>query len=530
MGCPVGRGRAEVRRPGDNVHSHCFVSVSHLKVRTPGTPAANRDAVPCGRGEPAHRLGGMTYATVNPATGQTVREFPTATDAEVREVVERSHRAFGSWRSTPVPERAARMRALAELYRERKRELAALLTEEMGKPARQAVGEVLLVASIYEFYAENAERFMAGEKLEPSTGGDAEVVLEPTGSILGIMPWNYPYYQVARLAAPNLMLGNTVVLKHAPSVPQAALVQEQLFREAGFPEDVYRNVFATNEQIAEIVIPARTVQGVSLTGSERAGSAVAELAGRHLKKVVLELGGSDPFVVLDAEDLENTVKHAVLGRLGNTGQACTAAKRFIVVEEAYDRFVDAFAQAMDAVEPGDPTDRKTLLGPLSSVAARDGVAAQLQDAVEKGATVRAGGTPVDRPGAWMEATVLTDVTPQMRAYEEEIFGPVAVVHRVRDADEAVELANSSPFGLGGSVFAADVDAAREVASRIESGMVFVNEVTGTAPDLPFGGIKRSGVGRELGRFGIEEFANRKLIHAPRREEKLPLQDEEIVSP
>ncbi|MCD1145951.1 NAD-dependent succinate-semialdehyde dehydrogenase [Kocuria sp. LUK] len=458
----------------------------------------------------------MTYATVNPATGETVEEFPTATDAEVRDVIERSHRAHLSWRRTPLEERAGAVHRLAGLYRERKRELAALITEEMGKPVRQAVGEVLLVADIYDFYAEHAARFMAGERLEPSTGGDAVVVLEPVGTVLGIMPWNYPYYQVARLAAPNLMLGNTVVLKHAPSVPRSARVQEQLFREAGFPEDVYRNVFASDEQIAEIVIPAPTVRGVSLTGSERAGSAVAAVAGRHLKKVVLELGGSDPFVVLDAEDLDAVVERAVQGRLGNAGQACTAAKRFIVLEEAYEPFLEAFTAAMGAVEPGDPREKRTVLGPLSSVAARDGVMAQVEDAVAKGATVHTGGRRLDRPGAWMEATVLSGVTPRMRAWDEEIFGPVAVVHRVADADEAVELANGSPFGLGGSVHGADVEAARRVAERIESGMVFVNEHTGTAPDLPFGGIKRSGVGRELGRSGIEEFANKKLIHTPKR--------------
>lgn len=269
------------------------------------------------------------------------------------------------------------------------------------------------------------------------------------------------------------MLGNTVVLKHAQGVPQSALVLEQLFRDAGFPDDVYRNVFASNEQIAQIVIPAPTVQGVSLTGSERAGSAV--------------------------------------------------------VEDAYEQFVDAFAAAMDAVEPGDPTDRKTLLGPLSSVEARDGVAAQLEDAVAEGATVQAGGGTPDRPGAWLEATVLTGVTPQMRAFEEEIFGPVAVVHRVKDVGEAVQLANASPFGLGGSVFAADVDAAKQVAARIEFGMVLVNEVTGTAADLPLGGIQRSGVGQELGRFGIEEFANRKLIHTP-KENQPDVQLEEVIAP
>ena len=458
----------------------------------------------------------MAYATINPATGQTLKEFATTTDEDVRDIVERSAKEYASWRTTPVSERAELMHKLAGLYRERQDELARVITEEMGKPRTQAIGEVQIVAAIYDYYADNAEGFMQGRTLEPSTGGQARVVLDSTGPLLGIMPWNFPYYQVARFAAPNLMLGNTVILKHAGNVPQSALVQEELFHEAGFPRDAYINLFASNEQIAEIVIPHSAIQGVSLTGSERAGAAVAEVAGRNLKKVVLELGGSDPFIVLDDQNLERTVKHAVSGRMNNSGQACTNAKRFIVLDEAYDSFVEKFTSAVQAIEVGDPADKNTFVGPLSSVGARDQVMEQVQDAVDKGATVLAGGKKPDRDGAWMEATLLADVTPQMRAYAEEIFGPVAVVYKVKDADEAVELANSSPFGLGGSVFGADEEAALQVAERVDSGMVFVNAVTGTAPDLPFGGVKRSGVGRELGPFGIEEFANKKLLHTPRK--------------
>ncbi len=458
----------------------------------------------------------MAYATINPATGETVKTFETATDQQIRDAVARSAKEYTSWRTVPVAERARLMHAMAGLYRERQDELAALITEEMGKPLAQSVSEVQLVADIYDYYADNAEEFMKGRTLTPSTGGEARVVLDSTGVLLGIMPWNFPYYQVARFAAPNVMLGNTVLLKHAGNVPQAALVQEELFREAGFPEDVYINVFASNDQVAEIIIPDPAVQGVSLTGSERAGSAVAATAGKNLKKVVLELGGSDPFIVLDAENLERTVKQGVLGRMSNNGQACTNAKRFIVLEDAYDTFVENFTQAVQGVTPGDPMDQKTFLGPLCAVEARDEIMEQVQDAVDKGATVLAGGKKLNKPGAWMEATVLADVTPEMRAYAEEIFGPVAVVYKVKDADEAVELANSSPFGLGGSVFGSDEAAAVEVAQRVDSGMVYVNETTGTAPDLPFGGVKRSGVGRELGPFGIEEFANKKLIHTPKK--------------
>lgn len=460
--------------------------------------------------------GTMAYATINPATGETVKEFETASDQEVRDAVARSAEEYKSWRTVPVAERAAMMHRMAELYRERQDELAALITLEMGKPAKQAAGEVQIVAAIYDYYADNAEEFMKGRTLTPSTGGEARVVLDSTGVLLGIMPWNFPYYQVARFAAPNVMLGNTVILKHAGNVPQSALVQEQLFHEAGFPEDVYINVFASNEQIAEIIIPDPAVQGVSLTGSERAGASVAATAGKNLKKVVLELGGSDPFIVLDDSNVERTVKHAVSGRMNNSGQACTNSKRFIVLEDAYDTFVENFAQAVQGLTPGDPTDEKTFVGPVSTVGARDEIMEQVQDAVAKGATVLAGGGKPDKPGAWIEPTLLADVTPEMRAYAEEIFGPVAVVYKVKDVDEAVELANSSPFGLGGSVFGADEAAALEVAQRVDSGMVFVNAVTGTAPDLPFGGVKRSGVGRELGPFGIEEFANKKLIHTAKK--------------
>ncbi|MCT1801233.1 NAD-dependent succinate-semialdehyde dehydrogenase [Kocuria carniphila] len=456
----------------------------------------------------------MAYATVNPATGETVKEFPTATDQEIKDVVKRSGEAYKCWRNTPVSERAQLMHKMAELYRERKEELAKILTDEMGKPKAQAIGEVMIVAGIYDYYADNAEGFMEGRTLEPSTGGEARVVLDSTGSLLGIMPWNFPYYQVARFAAPNVMLGNTILLKHAGNVPQSAVVQEELFHEAGFPKDVYINIFASNDQIADIVIPDPAVQGVSLTGSERAGASVAATAGKNLKKVVLELGGSDPFIVLDDQNVERTVKNAVMGRMSNNGQACTNAKRFIVLEDAYESFVDKFAQAVQGIEPGDPSDDKTFLGPISTVGARDEIMEQVQDAIDKGASVLAGGKKIERDGAWMEATVLADVTPEMRAYAEEIFGPVAVVYKVKDADEAIELANSSPFGLGGSVFGADEAAALEIAKRVDSGMVFVNEVTGTAPDLPFGGVKRSGVGRELGPFGIEEFANKKLLHTP----------------
>ncbi len=382
---------------------------------------------------------------------------------------------------------------VADLYDERKTELAALITREMGKATADAVGEVEFVVDIYRYYAENGEALLADQPLDASTGGTAWVRKAPIGALLGIMPWNYPYYQVARFAGPNLMVGNTILLKHAPQCPESALAMEQIFREAGLPVDAYVNLFATNEQVAEMIADPR-VRGVSVTGSERAGTAVAAVAGQHLKKVVLELGGSDPFIVLDAPDLAKVVQDGVLARMENAGQACNAAKRFIVADALYDEFVERFTAEMAALTTGDPTDPATSYGPLVSEAAVDGLLAQIEDAVAKGATVRTGGKRPDRPGAFLEATVLTDVTPGMRAFHEELFGPVAVIYRVSDVDEAVTLANDSPFGLGGAVYTQDPALALEVANRLDTGMVWINEPEGGGADLPFGGTKRSGVG------------------------------------
>ena len=453
------------------------------------------------------------YKSVNPATGETLREFPEATDAEIANAVEAAHKAYAAWRDEPVETRAKVIARVAELYRERADELARLIALEMGKPLREAKGEVALSANIYEYYATRGPGFMADEHLDAAGGGTAVVRTLPVGALLGIMPWNYPYYQVARFAGPNLVLGNTVLLKHANSCPQSALAMEQIFADAGVPEGAYINLFATNEQAADIIADPR-IQGVSLTGSERAGSAVAEVAGRNLKKYVLELGGSDPFIVLDTQDLDATVKAAVAGRMGNAGQACNAAKRFIVMEDIYDEFVEKFTARMAGIEPGDPLDPETRFGPLSSQAAADGLVEQIRNAVEQGATLRTGGGRIDGPGAYVQPTVLTDVTPDMRAFSEELFGPAAVIYKVSSTDEAVELANNSPFGLGGAVFSADEDLALDVADRLESGMVWINGTAGTQPDLPFGGVKRSGVGRELGRYGMDEFVNKKLIRTP----------------
>ena len=454
------------------------------------------------------------YASVNPATGQTLQEFDLLDDAGVESALARSHSAFATWRATDVQQRAAVLTRAAGLYLERIDELARTMSLEMGKPLREARGEIKLTAAIYAYYGEHGPSFLADEPLDVA-GADSVVRREPVGALLGIMPWNYPHYQVARFAGPNLVLGNTIVLKHAPSTPQSALLIEQLLRDAGVPEDAYVNVFASNDQIAQMIADPR-IQGVSLTGSERAGAAVAETAGRNLKKAVLELGGSDSFIVLDAPDLDATVAAAGRARLGNAGQACNAAKRFIVMDTVYDEFVAKLSAAFGQIVPGDPLDKATTLGPLSSARALDMLMDQVETAITEGATVLTGGHRIDGPGFFMQPTLLADVTPGMRAFSEELFGPVGVVYRVSSAEEAVALANSSPFGLSGSVWSGDVDKARAVADRLEVGMAFVNEHGTTLPGLPFGGVKRSGFGRELGPWGIEEFANKKLVRVPTR--------------
>ncbi len=453
----------------------------------------------------------MNYRVTNPATGKVESEYPTAADAEIGVVLARAAAGYASWKLTGLAQRSQIVARVGQLHSERADQLAAIITREMGKPTRQARGEVLFTSSIYKYYADNAAELLKDQPLKSNTAGTAVVRKTPIGPILGIMPWNYPYYQVARFAAPNLMIGNTVVLKHAPQCPESALAIEQIFGDAGLPADAYINVFATNEQVATMVADPR-ICGVSVTGSERAGSAVAAAAGRNLKKVVLELGGSDPFIVLDAPDMVAVARAAVGARMANAGQACNAAKRMIVADSVYDDFMGQFVPLMAAQVAGDPTDPAVTYGPLSSEQAAQTLMSQIDDAVSKGATVHTGGHRLDRPGAFVAATVLSGVTPQMRAFTEELFGPAAVVYRVKDADEAVELANSSSFGLGGSVWTTDETLAAQVADRLEVGMVWINRSEGGGAELPFGGTKRSGVGRELGPLGIEEFVNKKLIH------------------
>ena len=443
------------------------------------------------------------YAVTDPATGETVSTYPTATDAEIESALAAAAAAGRGWaRTSSVAERAALVRRVGELHTERRDDLAAIIVREMGKPLDEALGEVDFAAAIYGYYADNAEKFLADEPVELLEGqGTALIRRGPVGVLLGIMPWNFPYYQVARFAAPNLAIGNTILLKHAPQCPESSAAIEQIHADAGFPEGAYVNVYASNDQAATIIADPR-LAAVSLTGSERAGSAVAEVAGRNLKKVVLELGGADPFVLLSTDDLDATVQAAIDARFDNAGQSCNAAKRFIVAEDLYEPFVERFTAA--ALKRGDG------IAPLSSVAAAERLEAQVARAVEGGATLSGGG---ERKGAHFPPGVLTDVKPDNAAFREEFFGPVAMVFRASTEQEAVDLANDTAFGLGSYVFSTDPDQALRVADAIDAGMVFINGVLLDGAELPFGGIKRSGFGREMGRFGMEEFVNKKLIRS-----------------
>ena len=449
------------------------------------------------------------YAVVDPATGETVKEYPTITDDELRAAIARADDAHRTWGATStVADRAALVRRVGELHLERRQQLAEMIVREMGKPIEQALAEIDFVADIYGFYADNAEELMADEPIKLLAGdGSAVVRRSSLGVLLGIMPWNFPYYQVARFAGPNHVIGNTVLLKHAPQCPESAEAIQQIMSDAGLPPGAYENIRASNEQIEWVIADPR-VRGVSVTGSERAGAAVAEVAGRNLKKVVLEMGGSDPFIVLGTDDLDKTVEDAVAARLDNTGQSCNAAKRFIVVDELYEPFLEKFTAALTAARPGDPHSPDTAVGPLSSTTAADRLEDQVKRAVEQGAKIVAGGT---RDGNFFEPTVLTDISPDNDAYREELFGPVAQVYRVSSEEEAVKLANDTPFGLGSYLMTTDPEQAERVANQIDAGMVYVNIVGADGAELPFGGTKRSGFGRELGRYGADEFVNKKLI-------------------
>ena len=451
----------------------------------------------------------MTYQSVNPYNGAIVKTFDSFTDAEVEASLVKAATCFEMWRRATFPQRGAVAAKAASIMRTRIDEFARLITLEMGKRIDEAKGEVLLSAAIIDYYAKNAESFLVPVHLTPKTG-EADVESSPIGVLFGVQPWNFPYYQLARFAAPNLMAGNVVMVKHSASVPQCAIAFEQLWIEAGAPDGAYTNLRISHDQ-ANRVIDDRRVKGIALTGSTEAGKSVAARAGQNLKKATMELGGSDAFVVLEDADIDKTVKWAVQARMANTGQSCVAGKRFIIVEKVADEFIEKFKAAFEAFAPGDPMDSATTLGPMSSEGALVKLLGQVDGAIAGGATVAVGGKRIVMAGSFMQPTILLDVSRDNPAFREEFFGPVAMLFRVLDEDAAVALANDSDFGLGGSVFTQNIERAKRVASRLESGMVFINQPTGSSPELPFGGIKNSGFGRELGGQGIQEFVNKKLV-------------------
>ncbi len=450
-----------------------------------------------------------SYAVVNPATGEKVKEYAEISDGDFVAAIAAAEKAHRSWsQASTVAERAAMVKKVGALHSERREALAEIAVREMGKPIEQALGEVDFCVDIYDFYAERAEEYLADEPIDLLAGdGTALIRRTSMGPLIGIMPWNFPYYQVARFAGPNLVVGNPILLKPAPQCPESGEAIQQLYDDAGFPAGAYQTILATNDQIAEGIADPR-IRGVSLTGSERAGAAVAEIAGRNLKKVVLELGGSDPFILLSTDDIDETVGAAVEARLDNTGQSCNAAKRFIVTDELYEEFLEKFKSKMSEAEPGDPTSDGAAMGPLSSTTATERLQDQLDRAIAQGAEVVVGG---ERRNNFFPVTVLTGITPSNDAYREEFFGPVASVFRVGSEEEAIEVANDTPFGLGSYVFSQDAEQAQRVADSLDTGMVFVNGVLADGVELPFGGVKRSGFGRELGRYGMDEFVNKKLI-------------------
>jgi succinate-semialdehyde dehydrogenase / glutarate-semialdehyde dehydrogenase len=451
----------------------------------------------------------MSIQTINPATNKVEKSFSEMSDEDVSKAIAKSAETFEAWKKTDYKHRSTLLHNVAGLLRERKHALATLITLEMGKLVAQAEGEIKLSAEIFDYYANNAEAFLADKILKP-VHGQALIRHSPIGVLLGVQPWNFPFYQVARFAAPNIMVGNTILIKHASIVPQCSIALEEIFKSAGAPDGLYTNLLISGKRASALVSDKR-IKGVSLTGSEAAGASIAAEAGKYLKKSVLELGGSDAFIILEDADIDKAVEWAVVGRINNNGECCVASKRFIAVESISAAFLEKFKNKLAALNIGNPMDNDTQLGPLSSEAAAVQIAEQVQRAVESGAKIVLGGKRVDREGAFMQPTILTNMLPGNPVYYEEFFGPVAVFYTVKNEQEAIDLANDSPFGLGCSVFTQDIERGKQVANKIDTGMVFINHPTWTQADLPFGGTKGSGYGRELSELGIDEFLNKKLI-------------------
>lgn len=447
--------------------------------------------------------------TVNPFNNEVVKEFDAMSPEQVAKIIDKADEAFRSWKKVSFEERGIIFHKVASIMRDRKEELGKLATLEMGKLISESIYEVELSADIFDYYASKAGEFLADHKLDVKHG-DAFLAYDPIGVILSVQPWNFPYYQITRSAAAHVMAGNTMVLKHASNVPQCAQIMEDIFKEAGLPDGVYTNLFVSGKDIEPLVSNPK-IAGVTLTGSKPAGASIAAAAGAQVKKSTLELGGSDPFIVLEDADIDEAVKTAVAGRMWNAGQVCVSPKRVIVPASKYDEFLNKTKEAFAKLKVGDPMDSATNVAPLSTEKAAEDVVAQVQKAAEQGANVVLGGKRIDRAGAFVEPTLITDITPKMDAYFEEIFGPVFMLYKYENIDEAVEIANATEFGLGGTVFAKDTQKAVEVARKIDTGMVFINHVTGIAPELPFGGTKNSGYGREQSPAGIYEFVNAKLI-------------------
>lgn len=460
----------------------------------------------------------MSIQSINPYTLEKISSFEEMSENEIEVAIGKAHQTYQTWKFTSFEERAKVLNKVASIIKERKNELSKLITSEMGKLIKQAEYEIDYAVSIFEYYAKNAKTFLADESLKVETG-EAIIRKSPIGVLLGVEPWNFPFYQVARFAAPNIMIGNTILLKHASNVPLCAKAIEDIFKESGAPEGLYTNLFVSGSKISKIIDDPR-IQGASLTGSEKAGASLAEAAGKNIKKSVLELGGSDPFIVLEDADIDRATDLAIYGRTVNNGQSCVASKRFIVVKEVADEFLSKFKSKMESLVVGDPMNPETQLGPLSSEEALSTILNQIEKAVAQGAKIETGGKKVAIKGNFIQPTIISNITPEMDLYKEEVFGPVASFYVVNNEEEAIKLANDTEFGLGGSVFSRNIERAKNIANQIDSGMVFINHPTKSSTEMPFGGTKRSGYGRELSALGIDEFVNKKLIRVISENEKL----------
>ncbi len=451
----------------------------------------------------------MPLLSHNPATGQDVQHFEELSDDAVQEKIAKAQTAFASWKKTSFEHRASLMLELQSVLLSQERKWAAISTLEMGRPITQSLAAVRKCAWLCEYYAENAEKFLIEEHAQ-TENKESYVQFDPLGIILAVMPWNYPYWQVIRFAAPAIMSGNVGLLKHASNVPQCSEALEKMFQLAGFPEGVFQNLLIGSKKVEGILRDPR-VQAATLTGSEYAGRKVAETCGDEIKKTLLELGGSDPFIVLADADLELACTIGTTARLQNTGQSCIAAKRFIVVEERYDEFVALYKKKYEQQIVGDPTDEKTTIGPMVSKQAVEEIDEQVKKSIALGAELIVGGKKVDRPGYFYEPTILGNVKKGMPFYDEEVFGPGAAIIKVKDEEEAIRVANDTPFGLGSSIWTTDIEKTKKLAANIDAGAVFINGMVKSDPRLPFGGIKKSGYGRELAKYGIMEFVNAKTV-------------------